>query len=111
MGKDAPCFGPTDRVSYAQVISFIARAFGQEPLFAWQPQTCAAPPPYTGLPASHASDICTFDSYAGTIPDAPTTQTGWDAPAPREWVVRVLYQALLTAPYPSMRHDACHQTR
>jgi hypothetical protein len=90
-------FGPNDQVSYAQVISFLARAFALNDDFSWDPQP-NAPLPYTGVPAVHTTDVRTYTFYAGTIPDAPMTDAAWNAPAPREWVARVLYQALQTAP-------------
>lgn len=90
-------FGPNDQVSYAQVISFITRAFQVNEATNWQPQPNAALP-YTGVPGVHATDIRTYTFYAGAIPDAPTSEIAWNAPAPREWVAQVLYFALQTAP-------------
>jgi hypothetical protein len=46
----------------------------------------------------HQADARTYHAYAGTIPDAPTTEADWSQPAPRAWVARVLYQALQTKP-------------
>jgi S-layer homology domain len=89
-------FGPTDPVSHAQAIELIARAFALDPTHAWAPAPpgCAA----AGVPAVHAGAVCTYLANAGAIPDAPTTQAGWDAPASRAWVAMVLWQALLSAP-------------
>ena len=95
-GKAFPCFGPNDNVSYAQVISFIARAFQFDPLFVWQPQP-NAPLPYSGIPAVHQDDARMYHIYAGTIPSAPSG-SGWNAPASRAWVARVLFQALGLSP-------------
>jgi uncharacterized repeat protein (TIGR01451 family) len=90
-------FGPNDPVSYAQVITFIARAFQLDEMYDWSPQPGEVIP-YTNVPAVHLGDVRTYHHYAGTIPDAPSTGTGWNSPAPREWVARVLYQALLSTP-------------
>ena len=87
-------FGPYDPVSYGQVITFLARAYGLNPANDWLPQT-NWPQAYSGVPAEHDTDVRTFDFYAGPIPDAPTTPEGWHAPAPRAWVARVLWLALL----------------
>lgn len=86
-------FGPTDPVTHAQVLSFIARAFRFDPTRAWQPQTTGTVP-YSGVPGVHLTDVRTYDHYAGTIPAAPTTADGWNSPAPRAWVARVLFQGL-----------------
>lgn len=87
-------FGPDDPVTYGQVITFISRAFSLNPSNDWLPQT-AWPQTYRGVPAEHDVDVRTFDFYAGAIPDAPTTPEGWNSPAPRAWVARVLWLALL----------------
>ena len=94
-GKDAPCFGPNDDVTYAQVITFISRAFDFDGSWTAQPN---GPLPNTGVPAVHQTDVRTYNFYAGAIPEAPTTSAGWNAPASREWVARVLYQALVATP-------------
>ena len=90
-------FGPTDQVTHAQVISFLARAFVQNPASGWQAQP-AAPLPYAGVPGVHATDIRAFTFYAGAIPDAPDTADEWNSPASRAWVASVLYQALQSVP-------------
>ncbi len=90
-------FGPIDSVSYAQVIAFIARAFARSTDFNWVTQPVGSPP-YQEVPAIYAGEIATYHHYAGTIPAAPSTAAGWNAPAPREWIARVLYQALNSAP-------------
>ncbi|MFN8512202.1 MAG: S-layer homology domain-containing protein [Chloroflexia bacterium] len=92
-GKIFPCFGPNDKVSYAQVISFIARALESAEEFAWEPQPGGALP-YNGIPAVHQNDARTYHHYAGTIPAAPTNATDWSKPAPRAWVARAIFQAL-----------------
>jgi hypothetical protein len=89
-------FGPTDRVTHAQVISFVARAFQLDPAYDWQPSGAAHP--YSGVPAVHDADARTYHAAAGAIPQAPTTTAAWNQPAPRAWVAMVLYQALQSAP-------------
>jgi hypothetical protein len=83
-------FGPTDRVTYAQVISFVSRAFVIDGRWTESSQSH----PYQGVPAVHENDVRTFHSNADVIPGAPTTEGGWSQPAPRAWVALVLYQAL-----------------
>ncbi len=95
-GKTAPCFGPNDAVSYAQVISFVARAFQFDPAYGWQAQPGEAIP-YSGVPTVHEPDARIYHHYAGTIPAAPVGDA-WNQPAPRAWVAQVLYQALQSAP-------------
>jgi alpha-tubulin suppressor-like RCC1 family protein len=90
-------FGPTDRVSHAQVITLLARAFGLDPVQAWTPQPGGAQP-HTGVPSVHDTDVRTYVHYAGTIPNAPTTAAGWNARASRAWVAVVLHQALTVQP-------------
>ena len=95
-GETAPCFGPNDAVSYAQVISFIARAFQYAPTYGWQAQPNGVLP-YSGIPAVHQADARMYHHYAGLIPAAPSG-SDWNQPAPRAWVARALYQALQSAP-------------
>jgi Cysteine-rich secretory protein family len=92
-GLAFPCFGPNDGVTYAQVISFVARSFQFDSDYAWVPQPNGAMP-YSGVPTVHRPDVRTYHAYAGTIPAAPTSEAAWNAPAPRAWVARVLFQAL-----------------
>lgn len=99
LGVASPCFGPNDSVTYAQVISFITRAFEQDTTKNWVAQPTAAQP-YTGVPAVHDVDVRTYNKYAGAIPSAPTTTADWSAAAPRAWVAQVLYQALQAPPGP-----------
>ena len=87
-------FGPTDPVSHAQVITLHRPRLRARP--GGTPGRPAPPAP--GIPAAHATDIGTYLANAGAIPDAPTTQAGWDAPASRAWVAMVLWQALQAAP-------------
>jgi hypothetical protein len=84
-------FGPNDGVTYAQVMTFIARAF----IFdgTWRPQSAAHP--YNGVPQVHESDVRTYHAYAGLVDDVPMPSgDGWNQAAPRAWVAVVLYQAL-----------------
>lgn len=96
-GLSYPCFGPNDGVTYAQVISFVARSFQFDGGSAWQPQPNGAMP-YQGVPTVHQTDVRTYQARAGAIPAAPTSEAAWSAPAPRAWVARVLYQALQSTP-------------
>ena len=90
-------FGPNDSVTYAQVISFIARAFDQDAKYDWTAQPTGVQP-YTGVPAVHDIDVRTYTHYAGRIANVtvPANSTEWNLPAPRAWVAQVLYQALLS---------------
>lgn len=101
LGLAAPCFGPNDSVTYAQVISFIARAF-QFSIYQWEPYPLGALP-YAGVPSVHQTDVKSYHQYAGPIPSAPDTEQGWSSPAPRAWVARSLAQALglVTPVFPS----------
>ncbi|MFN8517200.1 MAG: S-layer homology domain-containing protein [Chloroflexia bacterium] len=91
-------FGPSDKVSYGQVIAFITRAFGMDGFFAWDEQP-GAPLNYSGVPSQFQLEVRTYDVYAGPIPGAPTTAAGWNSNAPREWVAQVLYQAFFSGSY------------
>lgn len=97
-----PCFDPNSGVTYAQVISFVARAFQFDPLYNWVPQPNGALP-YQGVPSVHQTDVKTYHAKAGPIPAAPFTTEGWSQEAPRAWVARVLFKALNlpSAPSPS----------
>jgi hypothetical protein len=92
-GKTAPCFGPNDSVTRAQVISFITRAFTQDPTYAWLPQPNLTIT-FGEVPEVHRTDIQTYSFYVGSVPDVPTTIARWNEPAPREWVARALFLAL-----------------
>ena len=90
---DEPSYESTyrnnDSVSDAQVISFIARTFQLAPAYNWQPQPNGTRQ-YLDAPAVHDTNFRIFYHYAGSIPSAPTNADGWNAPAPRDWVARVL---------------------
>ena len=90
-------FGPTAPVSHAQVVALVARAFALDPAAAWVPAPPGCPAA-ASVPAVHAGEVCTYVANAGAIPAAPTTAEGWDAPATRGWVARVLWQALVPTP-------------
>jgi S-layer homology domain len=90
-------FGPTDQITYAQAVTLIARAFELDGTYRWSPQPNATQP-YSGVPSVHDEDIRTYVHHAGAIPDAPTTATDWNTPAPRAWVARILFQALQSTP-------------
>jgi hypothetical protein len=90
-GKDFPCFGPTDPVSYAQTIAFIARAMIAKGYGQAQP---AAPLPYSGVPGVLATEVRTFHFYTGGVPDAPSTAADWNGGATRGWFARALWTAL-----------------
>ena len=100
-------FGPTDRVSHAQVITFIARAFALDPNTAW-----ATAPPAAGAPTAPAADIGAYIANAGAIPDAPTSQASparllASARRPSIWM-RSLVPACRIAPAGGQGHDgAC----
>ena len=81
----------------ATVARVEGRAFARSTDFNWVTQPIGSPP-YQEVPAIYAGEIATYHHYAGTIPAAPSTAAGWNAPAPREWIARVLYQALNSAP-------------
>lgn len=88
-GVAYPCFGPNDSVTYAQVISFISRAYVYNGT--WTPSS--APHPYTGVPPVHDQDVRTYYANgARPIPNPPSGD-GWNQPAPRAWVAMALYRA------------------
>jgi agarase len=88
-------FGPNDRVTRAQTISFITRAMIEKGY--WQPQP-DNPAVYPAVPASsgHRVDIATFTHYAGALPGTGGTGGAfdWGAPATRGWFSQALWLAL-----------------
>lgn len=88
LGRPSPCFGTNDPVSYAQTISFIARAMVAKGFWVAQPGT---PQPYAGVPSAHAADVATFHFYTGGVPAPPAD---WNAGATRGWFARALWAAL-----------------
>ena len=87
-GRAFPCYGPTDPVSYAQTIAFIARAMIAKGYWVAQPN---APLPGGNVPGVLATPIRTFAFYTGGIPDPPGD---WNAGASRGWFAAALWSAL-----------------
>ncbi|MFN8516972.1 MAG: S-layer homology domain-containing protein [Chloroflexia bacterium] len=87
-GRAFPCYGPTDPVSYAQTIAFIARAMIAKGYWVAQPN---APLPGGNVPGVLATPIRTFAFYTGSIPGAPGD---WNAEASRGWFAEALWAAL-----------------
>ena len=88
-------FGPNEGVTYAQVMTFIARAFIYNQTWVAQSE----PHPYNGVPQVHEADVRTYDFYAGQVTTVSMpTGDGWNQTAPRAWVAVVLYQALQANP-------------
>jgi hypothetical protein len=90
-GYDGVNFGPTDRVTYAQTISFVTRAMVARGLWRQQP---GAPLPHAGVPAGHAADARTYAFYTGVLGGIPAPPADWNAPATRGWFAQVLWRAL-----------------
>ncbi len=94
-GYTATTFAPNNAVTYAQVMTFISRAFVQDANYGWtSPATVGQP--YSGVPSVHDQDVRVYEQNAGRITGVPVpdTEAGWNSPAPRDWVAFVLYQAL-----------------
>ena len=101
-GYDSTHFGPNDKVTYAQTLSFISRAMVVKQY--WQPRT--APPdgvPYGGIlqNTGHQNDVATFLYYTaayGGVPDHPANGgfADWNNPSSRGWFSRALWVALLS---------------
>lgn len=92
----APCYGPTDEVVYAQVISFITRGMVAKGYWQQQPENPAL---YPNVPADsgHRQDIATYVHYAGVLPgtsSATQNWSGYDQPAPRAWFAEAEWRAL-----------------
>jgi predicted outer membrane repeat protein len=90
-GLAAPCFGPNDPVTYAQTISFIARAMREKGYWIDQPDASL---PYEGIPDAHATDVRTFHFYTQSLGGIPIPPGDWDAPATRGWFAQSLWVAL-----------------
>jgi S-layer homology domain len=90
-------FGPNDNVTYAQIMSFVTRAFIYDSRSVWVSHP-EGPQYYNGVPAVHAGDVATYNYYVGDnlqqIVPMPSTPDGWNQPAPRAWVAVVIYEAL-----------------
>jgi subtilisin-like proprotein convertase family protein len=92
-GKVAPCFGPTDPVTYAETIVFITRAMIAKGYWVAQP---AAPQPYAGVPAVLAQTVATYHFYTAGAGGVQAPPGDWNAGATRGWFARALWQALDT---------------
>jgi hypothetical protein len=98
-GYDATHFGPTDKVTQAQTISFVTRAMVKKGY--WQQQPDNNPSLYGDVPASsgHRADIATYLHYvAGPLPGTANTGqwANWSQPASRGWFSETLWNALQT---------------
>jgi alpha-tubulin suppressor-like RCC1 family protein len=96
LGVAAPCYGPTDEVLYAQVISFITRGMVAKGYWTQQPEDASL---YPNIPtdSGHRQDLTTYVHYAGALPDtsdAHAPWAGWDRPAPRGWFAEAEWRAL-----------------
>jgi hypothetical protein len=89
-GVASPCYGPTEAVSHAQTIAFIARAMIAKSYWVAQPN---APLPHAGVPAVLATEVRTFHFYTGGLPPLPAGE-GWNDGADRGWFARALWSAL-----------------
>jgi subtilisin family serine protease len=93
-------FGPNDKVTYAQTISFISRALVVKGY--WQPRTAPPDPvPYGGILSGtgHQNDVATYLYYTasfGGVPDHPIGGgfADWNRPSSRGWFSRTLWAAL-----------------
>jgi alpha-tubulin suppressor-like RCC1 family protein len=96
LGLATPCYGPTDPVLHAQVISFITRGMVAKGYWQMQPD---APSWYPNVPADsgHRQDIATYVHYAGTLPGTKLRVQDWvgyDQPATRGWFAEAEWRAL-----------------
>jgi alpha-tubulin suppressor-like RCC1 family protein len=94
----SPCFGPTDKVTQAQTISFVTRAMVKKGYWVQQPDN---PSLYPNLPASsgHRADMATYMHYVeGTLPGTSNASqwANWAQPASRGWFSEALWNALET---------------
>ena len=92
-GKVAPCYGPTDPVTYAQTIAFLTRAMKAKGYWVDQPRVAH---PYTGVPAAHDLDVRTFFFYTQGLGGVPTLPPGkgWNGEATRGWFAMALWTAI-----------------
>ncbi|HEY8601515.1 MAG TPA: S-layer homology domain-containing protein [Thermomicrobiales bacterium] len=96
LGVGTPCYGPTDEVVYAQVVSFITRGMVAKGYWTYQPDNGF----YPNVPgdSGHRVDIATYLHYVGgALPGADSPAQPWDgyaSPAPRGWFAEVLWRAL-----------------
>lgn len=89
-------FDPTGQVLRVQAISLITRAMVTKDY--WVQATADDASIYPNVPASsgHRLDLATYARNAGDLPGRPRQQpwAEWADPAPRGWLVQVLWQAL-----------------
>ncbi len=89
-------FDPTGQVLRVQTISLITRAMVTKGY--WVQATADDTSIYPNVPASsgHRLDLATYARNAGDLPGRPRQQSWaeWSDPAPRGWLVQVLWQAL-----------------
>ncbi len=85
-------FGPNDKVSYIQSVSFITRAMVAKGYWLAQPNETV---PYTGIPAAHLADVRTFHFYTkGAFGGVPDGFNDWNSASSRGWFARALWAAL-----------------
>ena len=76
-GVAAPCYGPTDNVLYAQVISFITRGMVEKGYWQYQPDNAGLYPNILA-DSGHRVDIATYLHYVGgALPDTGSTGQAW----------------------------------
>jgi hypothetical protein len=112
-GKRPPCYGPLDKVTYGQVLLFIARAMVQEGYWQLQPDDRTVFPDQNGAAGAPADDqqtkdhqmIVTSVHYVTSVPDVADVHApfavatmagakGWGDPAPRAWFARAFWPAI-----------------
>ena len=100
IGAPYPCFGPVDRVIYAQSISFITRAMVAGGYWVYETEDNPALYPNVGWDTGHRQDLLTYHKYVGGIPETTPTATWdeWNQPATRAWFAQALYLALRAPP-------------
>ncbi len=97
LGYDGVNFGPTDKVTQAQTISFITRAMVKKGLWVQHQDN---PGLYPNLPASsgHRADLATYNYYVPELLPGTAEFSGdwadWAQPASRGWFAEVLWWAL-----------------
>jgi hypothetical protein len=96
LGLGVPCYGPTDQVLYAQVISFITRGMVARGYWQAQPDNPAL---YPNVPADsgHRADLATYFHYVGVVPGTTSPTEDWAVagqPAPRGWFAEAEWRAL-----------------
>ncbi len=95
LGKQPPCYGPTDPVNRAQAISFVTRAMVAKGYWQQQPDNPALYPDVSD--PTHRADLATYTYYAGAVPGTASTTSNWpqwNQPSTRGWFAQALWQAL-----------------